>query len=219
MSIWFPPAISSYGQQIDWLFTVILWITGGIFVLVEGALIYFVIRYRQRPGHAASYVHGSTLVEVIWTVVPALIVIWLAFASQKVWSQVQGPPPPHDLEVGINAQQFAWNIRYPGPDGQLNTEDDLETINQLHLPEDQVTLVHLSSMDVIHSFFVPQFRIKRDAVPGMTGRLWLQPTESGQFEIACAELCGIGHYRMKGFLTIETREAFDAWVAEKAAEE
>jgi cytochrome c oxidase subunit 2 len=217
--VWFPPPISSYGAQIDRLFWIIVWITGIIFLLVEGALVWFVLQYRQRPGRKASYVHGSTLVEVIWTVVPALIVIWLAFASQQVWSYVQGPPPPHQVEVMITAEQFAWNIRYAGPDGRLETDDDIETINQMHLPVDQVALVHMRSKDVIHSFFVPEFRMKRDAVPGLTTRLWLQPTTTGQFEITCAELCGLGHYRMRGYLTVEEPEAFEAWLAETQAQE
>ncbi len=211
---WFPEAISDYGLQVDRLFVIILWITGIIFVLVEGALLWFLIRYRERPGHHASYLHGNTTIEVIWTVVPAIIVMWLAFASQRLWAHLQGPPPPHQLEVEVKGEQFAWNFRYAGPDGQLNTADDIETINQLHLPVNEVVLVHVKSKDVIHSFFVPQFRLKRDAVPGITTRLWLQPTKTGHFEVACAELCGLGHYRMRGFLTIESVEAFNAWLEE-----
>ena len=214
MQYWFPEGVSTYGPQIDRLFVLILRVTGVIFFLVEGALLLFLVRYRSRPGRTATYLHGHLGAEVIWTVVPALIVIWLAFGSQRVWSQIQGPPPPHQVELEVKAEQFAWNVRYAGEDGQLNTPDDVETINQLHLPVDQVALVHLKSKDVIHSFFLPQFRIKRDAVPGITGRLWLQATKTGQFEVVCAELCGLGHYRMRGFLVIETPEAFQAWLQE-----
>lgn len=215
--VWFPPAISSYGGEVDRLFYIILWICGIIFILVEGALLWFLIKYRQRPGHNASYVHGNTRAEIIWTVVPALIVIWLAFASQTVWSHIQGPPPPHQLEVAVQAEQFAWNVRYAGADGQLNTDDDIQTINQLHVPIGQVVLVHLTSKDVIHSFFVAELRVKRDAVPGITGRLWLRATQEGKFDIACAELCGLGHYRMKGFMTVEPQETFQAWLEETRA--
>ena len=219
MSWWFPEPVSTYGLQIDRLFTLILWVTGAIFVLVEGALLWFLIRYRARPGRPAAYVHGNTRAEFIWTVIPALIVCYLAFASQKVWSHVQGPPPPHQLEVEVKAEQFAWNVRYAGADGQLYTDDDLETINQLHLPVNQVVLVHLNSKDVIHSFFLPQFRLKRDTVPGLTSRVWLQATKTGNFEIVCAELCGLGHYRMRGFLTVEEPAAFEAWLAQTNAEQ
>jgi len=219
MQWWFPESVSTYGPQIDRLFLLILWITGAIFFLVEGTLLFFLMRYRSRPGRAATYLHGSAVAEVIWTVIPAGIVIWLAFGSQRVWSQIQGPPPAHQLELEVKAEQFAWNVRYPGPDGKLNTSDDLETINQLHLPVGQVVLIQLKSKDVIHSFFVPQFRLKRDAVPGFTGRVWVQATKTGQYEIVCAELCGNGHYRMRGFLTIDTPEAFQAWLAKERAEQ
>ena len=159
MQFWFPENVSTYGPQIDRLFLLILWITGAIFFLVEGALLVFLVRYRHRPGRSAAYLHGNTTAEVIWTVVPALIVIWLAFGSQRVWSQIQGSPPPHQLEIEVQAEQFAWNIRYAGPDGTLDTPDDLQTINQLHIPVGQVVLVRLKSKDVIHSLFLPQFRI------------------------------------------------------------
>ena len=215
VSFWFPESVSSYGAQVDRLFVLILWITGGIFVLVEGALLWFLNRYRQKPGRVAQYIHGNTRAEIIWTVIPAGIVLYLALASQTVWSHIQGPPPPHQVEIEVKAEQFAWNIRYAGPDGRLHTADDIETINQLHLPLGQVVLVHLTSKDVVHSFFLPQFRIKRDAVPGLMGRLWLQAVKSGQFEIVCAELCGLGHYRMRGYLSIESPEAFQAWLAEQ----
>jgi len=216
---WFPEAVSTYGLRIDRLFTIILWITGAIFVLVEGALLWCLVRYRHRPQQQAVYIHGNRLVELIWTVVPALIVIYLACASQRVWSQVRGTPPPHDVEVEVKAEQFAWNIRYPGPDGLFGSPDDLETINQLHIPVGQVVLVHLTSKDVIHSFFLPEFRIKQDAVPGLTGRLWLEAITTGQYEIVCAELCGLGHYRMRGFLTIETPEEFAVWLEQTRQEQ
>ena len=219
MNWWFPEDVSTYGAQIDQLFMVILWITGGIFVLVEGALLWFLIRYRHREGRSAVYLHGNAVVEIVWTIVPACIVIYLAFASQRLWAQIQGPPPPHQLEVEVNAEQFAWNIRYPGPDGRLGTSDDITTINQLHLPVGQVVLVHLTSKDVIHSFFLPQFRLKRDAVPGITGRVWLQATKPGHDEIVCAELCGIGHYRMRGFVTIQSPQEFQAWLEQTNAEQ
>jgi cytochrome c oxidase subunit 2 len=207
MRFWFPPSVSTYGASVDHLFMVILWITGAIFVLVEGALLWCLIRYRHREGKRAAYIHGHTGAEIVWTVIPLLIVGWLAFASQSVWARIQGPPPPPQVEVEIKAEQFAWNIRYAGPDGRLNTADDIETINQFHLPVGQVVLVNLKSKDVIHSLFLPQFRLKRDAVPGITGRVWLEA-----FEIVCAELCGLGHYRMRGFVTVESPAAFQAWL-------
>ena len=219
MRWWFPESVSTYGAQVDRLFTIILWITGVIFALVEGALLWFLLRYRRREGKPAAYIHGHQTVEIIWTVVPACIVIYLAFASQRVWSQIQGPPPPHQVELEVKAEQFAWNIRYAGADQRLGTPDDIQTINQLHLPVGQVVLVDLKSKDVIHSFFLPQFRIKRDAVPGITGRIWLEATKPGHFEIVCAELCGLGHYRMRGFVTVESPQEFQAWLEHTKAEQ
>jgi cytochrome c oxidase subunit 2 len=213
--IWLPEGITTTAPLIDHLFYLILGITGVVFILVQATLLVFLVRYRRRPGSRAHYTHGNHVVEFIWTIVPTLILVVLALQSQRVWSHVRGAPPPPDLEVEITAEQFAWNIRYAGADAQLNTADDLTTINQLHLPVHQTVLVHLKSKDVIHSFFVPQFRMKQDAVPGITTRLWLSATKTGQFEIACAELCGLGHYRMRGFLTIESPEAFAAWLTEQ----
>ena len=240
--IWLPEGVSSVAPAIDRLFYIILWITGAVFVAVEATLLVFLVRYRQRPGRRATYTHGSSLVETIWTVIPALILVWLAFYNQRIWAQVRGTPPPHDLEVEVTGQQFAWNIHYPGADGVFgrtdpalvndeagnpigldrldpNAADDIVTINQFHLPVQQTVLIHLKSKDVIHSFFVPQFRLKQDAVPGITGRVWVEATKEGQLEIACAELCGLGHYRMRGFLTIEPAETFTAWLATQLAEQ
>jgi cytochrome c oxidase subunit 2 len=216
---WFPESVSSYGHEVDRIFTIILWITGAIFLLVEGALLLFLFKYRAKPGQRAFYFHGSHVAEVIWTIIPALIVAWLGFASQRVWARIRGTPPPHQLEVKITAQQFAWNVTYAGADGKLGTPDDLLTINQLHFPVNQVVLVHLTSQDVIHSFFLPEFRIKQDAVPWLTSRLWLQATKEGTFEVVCAELCGLGHYRLRGYLVVESPEAFQTWLQEVQAEQ
>lgn len=217
--VWLPQSVSSYAPVIDQLFYFILLLTGAVFVLVQGTLLWFLIRYRSRPGRQAAYTHGNTTVEIVWTVIPACLLLALAFYSQNVWSYVRGTPPPHDLEVQITAEQFVWNIAYPGPDGKFGTSDDLTTINQLHLPVRRTVLIHLRSKDVIHSFFVPQFRLKQDAVPGLTGHLWVTPMATGNFDIACAELCGLGHYRMRGYLTIEPSEAFEAWLAQQTQAE
>lgn len=219
MRVWLPEGVSTYAPAIDRLFYIVLGITGIVFVLVEATLLYCLIRYHGRPGRRAAYTHGNPLVEIIWTVIPALILVFLALYSQNVWSFIRGTPPPYTLEVEVTAEQFAWNIRYPGPDGRLQTADDITTINQLHLPVNQTVLIHLTSKDVIHSFFVPQFRVKQDAVPGVRGRLWISSTKTGHYEIACAELCGLGHYRMRGFLTIESQAAFTQWLAETLQEQ
>jgi cytochrome c oxidase subunit II len=213
-----PENVSTYGGDIDSLFRLILWITGTIFVLVEVLLLYFLIRYRHREGRPAHYTHGSNRLEVIWTIVPAIICVVLALLSRRSWAEIKQNMPQGAMNVEVTAEQFAWNIRYPGPDGKLETPDDIVTLNQLHFPVGRPLIVTLHSKDVIHSFFLPEFRVKQDAVPGMTTRIWLEATRVDHWEIACAELCGLGHFRMKGFVTVETPEEFERWLAETARE-
>lgn len=217
----FPESASSFGGEIDRLFWAIFWITGFFFLLVQAGLLFFVLKYRSRAGRKASYVHGHTGLEVIWTVVPALILLVLTIASQKVWSEIRSPRrmPKDALHVEVLAEQFAWNIRYPGPDQRMETPDDITTINELHLPVNRPALVSLKSKDVIHSFFVADFRVKQDAVPGLTTQVWFTPTKLGQYEIRCAELCGLGHYRMRGQVTVQPRRDFEAWLVETKANE
>ncbi|HEY3170697.1 MAG TPA: cytochrome c oxidase subunit II [Thermoanaerobaculia bacterium] len=213
-----PEDVSTYGGKIDGLFHLILWITGTIFVIVEALLLLFLFRYRRREGRPAHYTHGSNRLEVIWTIVPAVICVVLAMLSRRSWAEIKQSMPQGAMNVEVTAEQFAWNIRYPGPDGKLETPDDVITLNQLHFPVGRPLIVTLHSKDVIHSFFLPEFRVKQDAVPGMTTRIWLEATRVGHWEIACAELCGLGHFRMKGFVTVETPEEFERWLAETAKE-
>ncbi|HMA17339.1 MAG TPA: cytochrome c oxidase subunit II [Thermoanaerobaculia bacterium] len=220
LPIWMklPESVSTYGGQIDGLFRLILWITGVIFVVVEALLLFFLFRYRHREGRVPRYTHGSNRLEVIWTIVPAVICVILALLSRRSWAEIKQNMPQQAMNIEVTAEQFAWNIRYPGPDGKLETADDILTLNQLHFPVGRAVIVTLHSKDVIHSFFLPEFRVKQDAVPGMTTRIWFEATRVGHWEIACAELCGLGHFRMKGFVTVETPEEFDRWLAETARE-
>ncbi len=219
--MWLPENVSSYGSQIDRLFGIILWITGFFFFVVQGGLLLFVLKYRARPARKATYLNGNTAVEVVWTIVPALILLWLTLASQKTWAQIRSPQqtPAGALQVEVLAEQFAWNVRYPGPDQRFETEDDITTINQLHLPMGEPVLIRLRSKDVIHSFFVPEFRVKQDAIPGLPTQVWLKLIKPGAFDILCAELCGLGHYRMRGFATVERPQEFQAWLTETKANE
>jgi cytochrome c oxidase subunit 2 len=213
-----PENVSTFGGKIDSLFYLILWITGVIFILVEVLLLFFLFRYRHREGRPAHYTHGSNRLEVIWTIVPAVICVVLALLSRRSWAEIKQNMPQGAMNIEVTAEQFAWNIRYPGPDGKLDTADDVVTLNQLHFPVGRPLIVTLHSKDVIHSFFLPEFRVKQDAVPGMTTRIWFEATRTGNWEITCAELCGLGHYRMKGFVTVQTAEEFERWLAETARE-
>jgi cytochrome c oxidase subunit 2 len=216
-----PENISTYGAEVDALFYLILAVTGVAFVLVEGLLVYFLIRYRQRPGRRAYATHGNPRIETLWTVVPGLMLLGLAIYQYRTWLTIKQnfPDESQAVLVGIRANQFEWNAIYTGEDGVLGTPDDVEApINVLHFPVNRPILLSLDSEDVIHSFFVPVLRLKQDVVPGLRGnRAWFQATQTGEFEVACAELCGLGHYRMRGRLIIETQEEFDAWLAELAA--
>ena len=219
LRVWLPDAVTTTAPIIDQLFYVVLGITGIAFIVVQATLVAFLIKYRRREGRPAHYTHGNTVIEVIWTAIPAIILVWLGTHNQRIWAQVRGTPPRPDLEVEITAEQFAWNVRYAGADRLLNTADDILTINQLHIPLGKTVLFHIKSKDVIHSFFVPQFRMKQDAVPGITTRMWVSATRTGNFEIACAELCGLGHYRMRGFLVIDTPDAFTTWLQQALQEQ
>ena len=149
------------------------------------------------------------------------------------------PPKDKSLQVHIVAEQFAWNIHYPGKDGvfgkmdpklitasnplgldpnDANGKDDVITLNQLHIPVDTPVIVNLSSKDVIHSFTLPVMRVKQDVIPGQVIPIWFEAKSTGNFEIACAQLCGLGHYRMRGFFIVDTKENFAKWLGEQAAE-
>ena len=212
-----PEQASTYAPEIDDMFHLIMWITGVIFVIVELLLVYFLWRYRHREGRVATYTHGNNRLEVIWTIVPALICVMLALLSRRIWEQIKENMPHDAVEVHVTGEQFAWNFRYPGPDGKFDTADDILTLNQLHFPVGKPVIVTLTSKDVIHSFFLPEFRVKQDAVPGMKTRIWFQGNKVGHWEIACAELCGLGHFRMKGFVNVDTQADYDKWLAEQAS--
>lgn len=219
MSWWFPPNASSYGAEIDNIFLLILYITGAVFFLVEIGLVVFIFKYRARKGRKATYVDGSTKAEIIWTAIPAAIVLFLGVFSQPLWSRIKDPDkiPSDAVTLDVTAKQFEWHFRYPGPDGRLDTDDDYTKRNELHVVVDQNTAVRLHAEDVIHSFFIPAFRIKQDAVPGLVIPAWFRAIRTGEYELACAELCGLGHYRMKTRVFVHTQAEFDAWQATQIA--
>ncbi len=212
-----PEQASTFAHEIDSVYHLIAWITGVVFVIVEVLLLVFLWKYRHREGRKAHYTHGNNRLEVIWTIIPALICVMLALLSRRIWTEVKERMPSDGLEVHVTGEQFAWNIRYAGADGKFDTPDDIVTLNQLHFPVGKPVVATLTSKDVIHSFFLPEFRVKQDAVPGMKTRIWFEGNRVGNWEIACAELCGLGHFRMKGFVTVDTPEDFQKWMAEQAA--
>ena len=232
-----PVNASSHGHEVDMIIYLVHILMIALFV---GWGVYFVVamvRFRKGRNPKANYrgitSHFTTWIEAGVVVIEAILLIGF---SIPFWAkQVNAFPKRTDvINVRIIAEQFAWNIHYPGRDGvfgktsieffdkQSNPvgldpkdpygKDDITTINQLHLPIGKPAVIQLTSRDVMHSFSLPVMRVKQDVIPGMSIPTWFTPTKTGQFEIACAQLCGLGHYRMKGFLTIHSQKDYDAWI-------
>ena len=221
IDVWLPKDVSAHGKDIDSLFYFILVLTGIVFIATEMVLFWFIWKYdvAARGDQKSAYVHGNHTLEVIWTIIPAVTMLFLAIYQMNAWADIKMRRPVMKPTVEVVARQFEWRLRYPGPDGDLGTPDDLFLVNDLHVPVDEDILVQLKSMDVLHSFFLPNLRIKQDAVPGMKIPVWFKATETGQYDLVCAELCGWGHYKMKGQITIQSREDFDAWLEAKYREQ
>lgn len=220
---WGPnPVASLNGGRVDTLFWVITALVSISFLIVLLMLLVTVLRDRARPGVKAKYDHGSSLHDKRFTAIVSVIVfivldasvLWITMHDlrETVWNIPVGKQDV--LRVEVLAQQWAWNFRQPGPDGAFGTPDDIVTINELHIPQGKPVVFHGSSKDVIHSFFVPDMRIKRDFNPGSINKVWFQAEQAGNHEILCAELCGFAHYQMHGTLTVLTPERWNAWQAE-----
>ncbi len=214
---WLPEDVSTFGGEIDSLFYLIYYITAATFILVTVLMVLFLVMYREQPGRRATYTHGNTSLEIIWTIIPAAILIVLSFMSVSTWAKVKQHAPDSDFELQVAAKQFNWDVVYPGADGKFGTDDDVKFDNDLHVPVNKVVRVQLSSKDVIHSFFLPNLRLKQDAVPGRTILVWFEATKPGKYEIPCAELCGFGHSGMKGWLYVHTPEEYAKWAGENLA--
>jgi cytochrome c oxidase subunit 2 len=220
MLSWLPENISTYGGDIDSLFALIYYIVGVWFIAAEVLLIYFVLRYRRRAGERAAYVRGDSMSQLAWILVPAAIVLaldlFIDYRSHPAWANVKEHFPKDALRIDGVAKQFNWAFTYPGRDGQLGTDDDFTLDNELHVPVDENVHVAIESEDVIHSFFIPVVRVKQDVLPGRTTNVWFNVTKTGRYELPCAELCGFGHYTMRGFLVVHTPEEYEQWIDKKA---
>lgn len=222
---WLPENINEYGKVIDDLFMFILYLTGVIFVGTGFALFYFMWKYdAERTTEPVKYTHGSHTLEIVWSILPAATLLFIAIFQMDAWAAakmrrptVMGPdgveiPKPPLVEV--TGRQFEWRIRYAGEDQELYTPDDVLTVNDLHIPVGEEIVVQIQSEDVLHSFFLPNMRVKHDLVPGMQQFTWFKAIKTGTFDIVCAELCGWGHYKMRGRLIVESRDSFDQWLNE-----
>lgn len=205
LSGFMPVQAATSSVLVDRLFNFLMGIAVVIFLLVEGALVYAIIRFRRRAGDDSEgpAIHGNNTLEVVWTLIPAIIVVAISVYSYRVLTQIE-QPVQSPLVVRVVGQQFIWTFEYP---------ESGVTSNSLHLPVDRPVQFQIESKDVIHSFWVPEFRIKRDATPGQISELTITPNQLGRYPIRCAELCGAGHAAMVGEVVVETGEAFETWLA------
>jgi len=214
---WLPEDVSTFGREIDSLFYLIYYITAVAFIVVTVLMVVFLIKYRDQGGRRATYSHGNTTLEIIWTIIPAAILIVLAFMSASTWAKVKRHAPDSDFELQVTAKQFNWEVVYPGADRKFDTPDDVKFDNDLHVPVNKVVRVYLGSKDVIHSFYLPNLRLRQDAVPGRTILVWFEATKPGKYELPCSQLCGFGHSGMKGWLYVHTPEEYTKWAQENLA--
>jgi cytochrome c oxidase subunit II len=236
---WFPPAITQFGTQIDDQFHRTLVITGIVFVLAQLGLAYAIFQSRDR-GQKVSFFEGNSAMEFIWTLATVIMFVGLGLYGEHAWAEAhfQGAAPGA-LQLEVTGQQFAWNFRYAGPDGKFGaTKPELVSAssgNPLGLdprdpaskddivsPVAYVPVGHevellIRTQDVTHSFYLRELRLKQDAVPGMTIHMHFNPEVTGQYELACAELCGLGHYRMRSFVNVVSQEEYDKWVSDQEA--
>ncbi len=253
MGWWLPENVASFGGEVDYLFYVILGLTGFFFVLTEALLVYAMWRYAYRPGAKSDYVEGNHRLELAWTIVPAGILLFIAFAQIGAWERIKygtRMPPPHQI-VQVTARQWEWRLRYPSDADRFNAAgksekdarligdrarrwaelpemDDLHTVNELHAWKGGKVKIFLKTLDVLHSFGIPTLRLMQDALPGKTIPMWFEATDSNtrregnswklvsgkEWEIACKELCGNGHYRMRGLLFVHPDyEDYKRWLA------
>jgi cytochrome c oxidase subunit 2 len=218
---WLPEDISRDGHMIDSLFMFILYLTGVVFIVTEVVMAWFMLRYdKDANPDPVKYAHGSHHLEVIWTILPAAVLLFIALHQMNAWGQAKlpyGEPKDNPITISVAARQFEWRLVYPGKDNKLRTPDDIYTVNELHIPVDRDVVIELTSKDVLHSFFLPNLRVKQDAVPGMMQKVWFRAMKTGEYDLVCAEICGWGHYKMKGRLIVETQEEYDAWLVKMTA--
>jgi len=240
---WWPTAVSASAPYIDHQISITFICMGVVFLLAQLGLGLFVWQYRDR-GQKVQYSHGNVKMEMLWTTLTAILFIGLNLVGSPIWAaeRFHLPPASQSLQLEVTGMQFAWYFRYPGPDNKFGHVDALQSdasaggeaalgldttdpaakddivTGTLYLPVNRDVDVTLRSQDVIHSFFVPAFRFKQDAVPGLMIHMHFRPEQVGDYEIACAELCGLGHYKMHGMVKVVSAEDFDKWMAQREAE-
>jgi len=235
-----PELASSHGRAIDATIQYLLVATGILFLIGHGVLAWFVLRYAGTRERGSP--HASSRLEWRWALAPVVVMCGIAeggvlFISLPAFHELYGEPTKDALTLEVVGKQFEWLVHHPGPDGVLGktdnalvndsrnpvgldkkdpaAKDDIVKRGVLQLPVDRMVVVRLRALDVIHSFTVPQFRVKQDLIPGFYGRTQFTPTKTGTFELACAELCGLGHYRMQGSIVVTSEAEYEKWLSEE----
>jgi cytochrome c oxidase subunit 2 len=236
-----------HGSMIDKMFDTTLVVTGIVFVITHIALFWFAFRYKYKKGKSAYYYPENNKLEMAWTIIPAIVLTVLVVMGIDAWYKITGPAPENSMIVEATAQQFSWIVRYPGKDSKLgerefelisgentlginfddvNSHDDFLP-TEIHLPVNKPVLFKLGAKDVLHSFYLPHFRVKMDCVPGIPTQFWMTPTVTTaemreklndpefDYVLACAELCGSAHWNMKFTVVVETEEEFNQWLAQQ----
>jgi cytochrome c oxidase subunit II len=244
MNNWFmtymPLQASSHAAEIDHMTVLVHWLMLIMFIGWGAFFVFVLFRFRSGANPRADYAGAKGKLAKGTEVLVAIIeVVLLVFYAIPAWATRVSPMPanPRAVIVRVVGEQFAWNIHYPGKDGKFgrtdislvsaenplgldrndaDAKDDITAINQLTVPVNTPVLVHLSSKDVIHSFGLTEMRVKQDAVPGLDIPVWFIPNKLGEYEISCSQLCGLGHYRMRGFVSVKTDADYRAWLAEEA---
>jgi cytochrome c oxidase subunit II len=220
-----PRDVSEHGHHIDWLIEVTMLFVVILFVIMVIWMIWACIAHNEK--HTAEYDHGDSKHSVKTALALSAVIFFIVDGNlfynsttdtfRLFWNHDALESDPKAVRIEVNAHQWAWDARYAGPDGKFNTQDDVVTLNDIRVPVGAPVLLQLVSPDVIHSFYLPNLRIKQDAMPGMTNRMWFQAKETGEFDIGCAQHCGVHHYKMKGMLTVLPPEEFKNWLTEQSA--
>jgi cytochrome c oxidase subunit 2 len=216
----FIQSLSSYSGDVDRLVVLVTILVGVWFLLAEGVLFWLIFRFRAKPGVAAQYITGKEKHLKRWVNIPHYLIIvcdvFIIIGAVQVWVRIKQTLPPADETVRIVGRQWVWTFTHAGVDGKLDTSDDVTTTDELHVVAGKTYHFQLESLDVLHSFFVPVFRLKQDAIPGRTITGWFKPTSTGTHDILCAEICGIGHGVMGARIVVESPEQHAAWLQEHA---
>jgi cytochrome c oxidase subunit II len=220
-----PRDVSADGHRIDWLIKVTMGFVTILFVVMCVWMVWACVKHRE--GHKAEYDHGNARHQVRFAAGLSAVIffvvdgnLWINSTmdvNSTFWNFDKAEAQPGAVKIEINGHQWAWDARYAGPDGKFNTKDDIVLLNDIRVPVGVPVVLELASTDVIHSFYLPNFRVKQDAMPGMINRMWFQAQKEGEYDIACAQHCGTNHYKMKALLTVMSPEAYAKWAAEASA--